>query len=59
MCRVLRTGNPAREALEMQPEKGDPSVQVTRSDVADGLRSVGVEPGDTAFFHSSLFCCSA
>jgi len=38
----------------MQPEKGDPAVRVTSHDVADGLRSVGVVPGDTVFFHSSL-----
>ena len=38
----------------MQPERGDPAVRVTRRDVADGLRAVGVTPGDTAMFHSSL-----
>lgn len=38
----------------MQPESGDPNVQVTREDVADGARSVGIGRGDVLFFHSSL-----
>lgn len=38
----------------MQPEKGDPRVKVTRADVVAGARQVGIEPGDTVMFHSSL-----
>ena len=38
----------------MEPEVGDKSIEVTRDDVAAGLRSVGVEPGDVVMFHSSL-----
>jgi aminoglycoside 3-N-acetyltransferase len=38
----------------MRPEPGDPSVRVTVEDVAAGARSVGVQPGDTVMFHSSL-----
>ena len=34
--------------------KGDPSILVTTEDVARGLANVGVEPGDTVLFHSSL-----
>ena len=38
----------------MDPERGDGRVRVTSSDVAAALRTVGVAPGDTAMFHSSL-----
>lgn len=38
----------------MEHEIGDRSVQVTREDIARSAREVGVEPGDTLFFHSSL-----
>ena len=38
----------------MKPEPGDKSIRVTRLDVAAALRSVGVSPGDTVLFHSSL-----
>ena len=38
----------------MKPEPGDKSIQVTRADVTAGLRSVGIVPGDTVMFHSSL-----
>ena len=34
--------------------KGDRNVRISRGDVAAALRSVGVEPGDTVMFHSSL-----
>lgn len=38
----------------MQPEKGDPSIVITAADVAAAARTVGVIPGDTVMFHSSL-----
>jgi aminoglycoside 3-N-acetyltransferase len=38
----------------MEPERGDPNTRVSAEDVAAGLRSVGVTPGDTVLFHSSL-----
>lgn len=38
----------------MQPEVGDRSIRVTRADVARAAREVGIVPGDTVFFHSSL-----
>lgn len=38
----------------MQPEAGDRNVQVTREDIAQAAREIGIEPGDTVFFHSSL-----
>lgn len=38
----------------MEPERGDRSVEVTRADVTRAAREVGVVPGDTLFFHSSL-----
>ena len=38
----------------MKPETGDKSIAVTRADVAAAARSVGIGPGDTAMFHSSL-----
>jgi aminoglycoside 3-N-acetyltransferase len=38
----------------MRPETGDRSVQVHREDVAAAARSVGIVPGDTVMFHSSL-----
>ncbi len=40
--------------MTMQPEPGDKTVEVTVEDVAAGVRSVGVEPGDLVMFHSSL-----
>ena len=38
----------------MDHEPGDPSVRVTRRDIADALRAAGLGAGDTALFHSSL-----
>ena len=38
----------------MEPEPGDPSITVTRGDVTAGARAVGIVPGDTVMFHSSL-----
>ena len=38
----------------MQPEIGDKSILVTRENVARAAREVGVIPGDTLMFHSSL-----
>jgi len=38
----------------MDPERGDKQVKVTADTVAQGLREVGVVPGDTVMFHSSL-----
>jgi len=38
----------------MKPERGNPNIKVTRRDVCDAVRSVGVKPGDTVMFHSSL-----
>lgn len=38
----------------MEPEPGDRTVEVRVEDVASGLASVGVTPGDTVMFHSSL-----
>ena len=38
----------------MQPEPGDKSVHVNRSDVAEAAAAVGITPGDTVMFHSSL-----
>lgn len=38
----------------MIPEVGDKNVVVTRADVTAALGRVGVEPGDTVLFHSSL-----
>ncbi|HUS80528.1 MAG TPA: AAC(3) family N-acetyltransferase [Armatimonadota bacterium] len=38
----------------MRPEAGDKSVQVSQEDVAEAARSVGIQPGDTVMFHSSL-----
>ncbi|MHB0879182.1 MAG: AAC(3) family N-acetyltransferase [Anaerolineae bacterium] len=38
----------------MQPEKGDPNIQVTAADVAAAARSLGLAAGDTVMFHSSL-----
>jgi len=38
----------------MDAERGDKSVHVTRDDVARAAREIGVVPGDTLFFHSSL-----
>ena len=38
----------------MEHDIGDRNVQVTREDVARAAREVGIVPGDTVFFHSSL-----
>jgi len=38
----------------MQPEPGDKSLLVERSDVTAAAQSVGIVPGDTVMFHSSL-----
>jgi len=38
----------------MKPEPRDPNVRVARADIAHAVRAVGVMPGDTAIFHSSL-----
>ena len=38
----------------MDHDPGDKSLNLTADDVAAGLRSVGVEPGDIVMFHSSL-----
>lgn len=38
----------------MRPEPGDKKIQVTVADVTKGVRAVGVVPGDTVMFHSSL-----
>jgi len=38
----------------MKPEAGDRKITVAAEDVAAGVRSVGVGPGDLVMFHSSL-----
>ncbi len=38
----------------MEPEQGDPTVHVRRRDVTRAARKVGIVPGDTVMFHSSL-----
>ena len=38
----------------MRPEPGDKRIRVHRSDVAAAARAVGIVPGDTVMFHSSL-----
>ncbi|MEN6303140.1 MAG: AAC(3) family N-acetyltransferase [Armatimonadia bacterium] len=38
----------------MRPETGDRTISVTVDDVAAGVRSVGIGPGDLVMFHSSL-----
>lgn len=38
----------------MQPEPGDRNIHVSRADVAAAARTVGIVPGDTMIFHSSL-----
>ena len=38
----------------MKPERGDRTIVVTRDDVTRAARQVGIEPGDTVMFHSSL-----
>ena len=38
----------------MLPPSGDQSVHVTRADVTAAANSVGIVPGDTVMFHSSL-----
>lgn len=38
----------------MKPEIGDKSVRVTRRDVAEAAKNVGIASGDTMMFHSSL-----
>jgi len=53
---MMRRTQPTASIREtaVEPEVGDKSVRVTREDAAKALRSVGVEPGDTVMFHSSL-----
>ncbi len=38
----------------MEPERGDPAIEVRQTDVTRALRAIGVRPGDTLLFHSSL-----
>ncbi len=38
----------------MEPERGDKRVRVTRGDIANAARSIGISPGDVMLFHSSL-----
>jgi len=38
----------------VEPERGDPRVEVHREDVARAARAVGIVSGDTVMFHSSL-----
>jgi len=38
----------------MQPEVGDRSTRVTQGDVCAAAKAIGIVPGDTVFFHSSL-----
>jgi len=38
----------------MRPEPGDKSLLVSAEEVAAGVRSIGVGPGDIVMFHSSL-----
>jgi aminoglycoside 3-N-acetyltransferase len=38
----------------VEHDPGNKNVRVTREDVSAAAREVGVEPGDTLFFHSSL-----
>ena len=38
----------------MRPEPGDRTIQVTQGEVAAAAGAVGVMPGDTVLFHSSL-----
>ncbi|MBT3381067.1 MAG: AAC(3) family N-acetyltransferase [Lentisphaerae bacterium] len=38
----------------MQPEKGDPSIRVTATDVCAGLKAAGAMPGDMLIYHGSL-----
>jgi aminoglycoside 3-N-acetyltransferase len=38
----------------VEPEKGNPKIKVRREDVAQAARDVGIVPGDTVMFHSSL-----
>jgi aminoglycoside 3-N-acetyltransferase len=38
----------------MRPETGDKTFEVTAEDVAAGVRSIGIGPGDLVMFHSSL-----
>ena len=38
----------------MEPEPGDKTIRVTADDIAAAARSLGIVPGDTVFFHSSL-----
>lgn len=38
----------------MQPEKGNPTIQVDAQTVCDGFRSVGAVDGDTVIYHGSL-----
>lgn len=38
----------------MEPERGDPAIEVRERDVVGALRTIGIGPGDTVLFHSSL-----
>lgn len=38
----------------MNPEPGDPSVEVHVHDVCDAFRAIGAVPGDTVIFHASF-----
>ncbi len=38
----------------MEPEKGDPKVQVRTDDVCRGFQAVGAVPGDVLLYHGSL-----
>jgi aminoglycoside 3-N-acetyltransferase len=38
----------------VEPERGDPKVKVRRADATRAVLEVGVVPGDTVMFHSSL-----
>jgi len=38
----------------MEPEAGDKTIQITADDIAAALHEVGIVPGDTVLFHSSL-----
>jgi aminoglycoside 3-N-acetyltransferase len=38
----------------MEPEPGDPTIEVRREDVTRAARAVGIALGDTVMFHSSL-----
>jgi len=38
----------------MEPESGDKRIEVSRADVTAAAQAVGIRPGDTVMFHSSL-----